>query len=551
VDLIGDIGVSADDLAADVGAMVGYTLEIGEHFEKYNAAVNVAQTVLKAFDVLIFEGRNYLVDGLLKRLYLISLVEIVALLRFAGYLDYLVYRAEQYIKIVGSSFGERNIISGDIDGRFHNVGAVVTDPLVIAGDAEMVGDKLAFVVGGGVFGKLDQIVGKPVLHLIDEVFGLIYLFNHLGVITCDQRNGVVEALMCIFRHVGEHGIALRKCKSGRDEQAFLKDVEDLFAVFTVVTLDRNGGQLFNKACKRNKCQRYGDVEDGVEVCYITSRYRIAPEGGIAQYGFSAVYQNKEENGAGDVEVKVDHGRALGIFAGTDRCNNRGDAGTDILTHDNRESGRESYSAGGGKCLKYTDRCRRTLYQSGEYRTCDNTEDGIGKSGHKFGEVGGIFKGRDRLFHREHAREKYAEADEYLTKLLAGGLVGYHKEKYADKRREGSEVCGLKEQQQQAVTFKIGETDKLCGDGGTDIGAHYNAYRLLKLKYTGVYKTYDDNGGGRGALDNCGGNGTEQYAGDDVSGKGAEHFFHFTARNLFETVAHNVHSVKEQRNASAE
>ena len=34
--------VLTDDLAADIGAMIGDTLKIGEHFEEYDTAVDVA-----------------------------------------------------------------------------------------------------------------------------------------------------------------------------------------------------------------------------------------------------------------------------------------------------------------------------------------------------------------------------------------------------------------------------------------------------------------------------------------------------------------------------
>ena len=63
----------------------------------------------------------------------------------------------------------------------------------------------------------------------------------------------------------------------------------------------------------------------------------------------------------NIEIQVNHGRPLGVFAGSHRRQDGGHAGSYVLAHNYRKCYRIRNGACCAQCLKNSYRCRRALY----------------------------------------------------------------------------------------------------------------------------------------------------------------------------------------------
>ena len=79
-------------------------------------------------------------------------------------------------------------------------------------------------------------------------------------------------------------------------------------------------------------------------------HRMIPEGGGAKQRGPAVNGGQKNDCTDDIKIEVDQGRAFGVFGSADARQNGGNAGADILSHDDREGGCEVDDSGGGESL---------------------------------------------------------------------------------------------------------------------------------------------------------------------------------------------------------
>ena len=87
-----------------------------------------------------------------------------------------------------------------------------------------------------------------------------------------------------------------------------------------------------------------------------------------QEGVQGVEDYHEQCRSNHVEVQVNHRRAAGSTVGTDGRNDGGDAGTDVLTHDDWNCCRIGHCTRQTESLKDTYRGRRALDYGSQYST---------------------------------------------------------------------------------------------------------------------------------------------------------------------------------------
>ena len=122
-----------------------------------------------------------------------------------------------------------------------------------------------------------------------------------------------------------------------------------------------------------------------------------------------------------------------IFRSADRCHDWGDTGTDILTQNDRNCRSKGDLSGRGKCLKNTDGCGRTLDNSGDAGTGQNTENRVGEVLKQCDKFRNFFQWSNSIAHLEHTEEQDAKSQQNLSQIFLGGFLSCHKEDDTDDR----------------------------------------------------------------------------------------------------------------------
>ena len=106
---------------------------------------------------------------------------------------------------------------------------------------------------------------------------------------------------------------------------------------------------------------------------------VVPEGKTDD-GIEGIDHHDKEDGTDQVEIEMDHGGPLGVFIGAQGGQQGGDAGTDVLAHDDGDGSGIGDGAGGGHGLENTHRSGRTLDDAGDHQAHQNAQDGVGEQG---------------------------------------------------------------------------------------------------------------------------------------------------------------------------
>ena len=261
----------------------------------------------------------------------------------------------------------------------------------------------------------------------------------------------------------------------------------------------------------------------------------------------------EDDRTEEVEVEVDHRGAACIARAAEGRQERGDTGADILTEDDRNGCRIGDRAGGGERLQDTDRSRGRLDQCGDTCADQNAQDRVRNGGKDVLNAGKFLEGSNCGLHGGHTDEEHTKADEDIAECLAVAALGEHRVKNADQHHEIRKIGRFDESHQDTVTDRRAriETQDLRGDGGTDIGAHDDADRLIQGHDAGVNEADDHNSGRRGRLDHRGDGNAHQKGGENIACHLFQGAFQLSACGLLEAVAHRGHTVQEQRKAACQ
>ena len=297
---------------------------------------------------------------------------------------------------------------------------------------------------------------------------------------------------------GHDGAALKSQKGGF-EQTVVEHGHLLLFLGIAYQLEC---QLFEQARQRQHDEQAGQLKAGIDG---GDGYRVnillRQEGGLED-GVEEGEEREVDDGADDVEGQMHHGGALGVLVSTRRGDHSGDAGADVLAHDDRNGRTVGDGARSGQSLQDTDRGRAGLDDAGEHGTDQHTEQRVFK-GHKEllegGVAGKAFHGTRHSFHTEHQRGK-AEQDGACVLALA--VFEEHVHDDADEGKDGGEGGGL-EELDPAGTVDGAHTDDPGRDGRAQVGAEDDVGGLAQRHEPRVDKADHHDGGGGGALDDGG------------------------------------------------
>ena len=229
---------------------------------------------------------------------------------------------------------------------------------------------------------------------------------------------------------------------------------------------------------------------------------------------------------------MDDGGALCNTAGTDRSQDSGDTGTDILTEQHIDSLWQTDYTAAGKCLQDADRRRGGLNDGSKNSTSKDAQNRVGEAGDD------VDKGL-RFAQRNHCRTHHIHTDEQNTQT--GDNLAVMMQLFIFQK---DDECYTDECEQRSDCADI-QSDKLTGNGGTDVSTHDNPHSLLQGHHAGVYKADDHDGGCRRGLDDSGDDSADDDAKKTVCGQFFQNFFHAVTGGGFQAVAHHLHSVQEQ------
>ena len=245
-----------------------------------------------------------------------------------------------------------------------------------------------------------------------------------------------------------------------------------------------------------------------------------------------------------------HSGAAGIFVGAHRGDQRGDAGADVLAHDDGDGAAVGDDAGGAECLQDADAGAGALNDAGDECADQNTQQRVGEADEEVGEPDFILQRGDRIGHGGHAGHQNGKADEDGADALPlFALV--HVEQDADEGQQGAERGGLEQLDEEAVALQAGKAQNPAGDGGAHVAAHDDADGLVQLHDAAVDETDHHNGGSAGRLDHGGDAEAQEKALERVIGQLAQDLLQLAARLLFQSLAHDVHAEQEQGQAAQE
>ena len=272
------------------------------------------------------------------------------------------------------------------------------------------------------------------------------------------------------------------------------------------------------------------------MCIGDLRYRICCDRFHQLYERRHHTYDRKYRRSDDIEQQMDHCRTFGIRLCSDRSEYGCDTSSDILTKQNIHRTGQRDHPRRGKRLQNTDRCGRRLDDRGKYRADENSKQRVGKACHKVHEHCRIPERLHRTAHHVHSDEQHTESRKNLTDMSRFFILHKHDAGNAEKcdqRRDRSDI----------------KCDQLTGDRCTYVGSHDDPYSLVQCHQSRVYKSdYHDSRCGR-RLDHRRDHSSDQNRFDTVGSQFLEDLLHLVAGSRFQTVAHHLHSVQEQRQSA--
>ena len=152
--------------AADVGTVVGNTLEVGKYVGKNEAVLDGALALLESDDVIELDLIAKIVNYLLERLDLGCGIKVVVDKGYVSELEYLLNRTAKYGKLSCRLVGECELLGSDLLAGLYDVDRVVGDTLIVTDDVKELGNLLGIALVGGICRNLDEVRADSVLEVV-------------------------------------------------------------------------------------------------------------------------------------------------------------------------------------------------------------------------------------------------------------------------------------------------------------------------------------------------------------------------------------------------
>ena len=243
-----------------------------------------------------------------------------------------------------------------------------------------------------------------------------------------------------------------------------------------------------------RCIREQRAEDGAEV-HIAARDHTEQQA-----------DDQEDDDTARVEEQVDEGRAFRVRTGGHAGDDGDNAGTDVGTHrqvnaliEGNESDEEHGDGNGGHDRRALDDRRQDgTDQDQQQRVLDRRKERLDRV--EFREA------LHGVAHHGKTDEQHTETGEDAADFLKDIFLRKGHDERADTRHRREQ-----HRRRDRIASEHTEGNDLTGDGRTDVGTEDDGGRLDQRHDAGIDETDDHDGGGTGALDGCGGNGTDADA----------------------------------------
>ena len=360
------------DADGDIGAVVGHALQIGQQIRPDEAGVDGAIPLLQTLDVRRTQGVLQIVDDLFQGRDGHDGIDVTGGEGAECQLQDLPHGGYQRPHFILSGSGEGDLFFTQFFDGFQNVDAVVGNTLEITDRLEQHSRLGTVRVTDRQRAELDQIRTEDILVVIGGFLVGAYQFRFFGRVVVHAIQRIVQRLHRVLRHFGGDGVATLQCHRGCVEQTVVQ-FGGGFRRFSVG--NKADDQLFEQTAHRHQQRGTQNVEDRVRYGNADEGCRLIQYDGMQCQVHDPKYR-QPRGGADDVEQEVHQCGTTRVFIGTDTRKDRRDTGTDVLTHNDRNSGTEGDLAGCCQRLQDTDGCRAGLDDRGEHRACQHTQQRI-------------------------------------------------------------------------------------------------------------------------------------------------------------------------------
>ena len=533
-----------DALLSDIEDVVADSFEVGEQLREDDAALVGAGAAAHAVELAIAVFPGHIVDFLFQiRNAVKPAIHVHAGIGFQQ-IDGLEADILHTAQLRGSLIGETDIFLFEELRIFADVNRVVADSLDVAGD-QIIGTD-----GGGIalVRFVDDHVGNIAADLaVEEVQVFLRLLRfsqilrirgqnglkgHFHVLTCHAEHPVNFLAQLVDIHRGETDRMLLTGQSRAGNE--IGKVHSLRLVFGAIGKNAHGN-LHHQRARRQENEGGDNVKERVHIRDL--RIRASGRQRRDQVGERRRHaDDREQNGAEHVEHQVDNGGALRVAGGSHGSEQRRDAGADVLAEEDVNSGVDSDNTADSQRLQDTDGGRGRLNDSREERAGQDADKRIREGADKLNKGGPLAQRLHRRAHHFHTDKEHAETGENAAVMVYLRLFEKDDKRHAHKGKQRSELADV-------------EGDQLARDRGADVRAHDDPDSLPQRHHSGVNEADHHDGRGRGGLNRRRDARAHQDAEEAVRREALEDLLHAVAGRGFQTGAHHLHAVEEQRQAA--
>ena len=209
-------------------------------------------------------------------------------------------------------------------------------------------------------------------------------------------------------------------------------------------------------------------------------------------GIDQVENGHQNNCAGHVKIQINEGGPSTVYIGADGREQYRCASADTHADDHGNGHIVTNDTCSRQSLQNTDRSRSTLNNSRDHCAHQQSQDGMGNSGHKLNENRAGTQGLHGSAHRLHAGHQHGKCQQDHTDILQRLLFA---EEVQEDTHKGNEC-----KNRGRGHIHTGQNQYPAGGGSTDICTHNNANGIGQLHDAGVYKTHHHDRRGRRGLD---------------------------------------------------
>ena len=257
--------------------------------------------------------------------------------------------------------------------------------------------------------------------------------------------------------------------------------------------------------------------------------------GVVEEHIAAEEQDQSRRGADYVEGDVDDRHPPGVAVDADGADEGGDAGADVLAHDDGNGHAVGDGAREGQGLQDAHRRGGGLNDAGEHRAYQHAQQGIPEGRQDLGELRHIRQGADGVFHQLHAVHQNGEAHQDAADVPPPLLLGAHDQDHARQGQQRGEILRLEHIDENAPALNARQGENPRRQRGADVGAHDHTDGLADLHDAGVHQAHQHHRHGRGGLDGDGDARPQKKALEGIGGHALEQSLQLAAGHLLQAL----------------